>query len=270
MNEERNDHVKENDELTHWGIKGMRWGVRRYQNKDGSLTPEGQKRRSAKSSNSFHDKQKKRTSFFKRNKTDNTKNNKKSEEKKETVEQKKERILKSRSAKELYDNADLFTTQELQNAYNRLTLERNIKGLTPKEVNKGEQFIDNTLKYGEKAVKLAETGARGLETMNKIKKLMNADEEDFKRTKLVDDPSKLSDKDLEKGVSRAKKEKQYKEYLEYLKNNNDKVSKKGESKTSEFKKDKINKIDLDDLDDDEIAEKIDELIKKGYKFEFDL
>jgi hypothetical protein len=31
-------------ELYHWGIKGMRWGVRRYQNKDGSLTPAGKKR----------------------------------------------------------------------------------------------------------------------------------------------------------------------------------------------------------------------------------
>ena len=34
----------EKDSLTHHGIKGMRWGKRRYQNPDGSLTPEGKKR----------------------------------------------------------------------------------------------------------------------------------------------------------------------------------------------------------------------------------
>lgn len=32
------------DELYHWGTKGMKWGIRRYQNKDGSLTPAGKKR----------------------------------------------------------------------------------------------------------------------------------------------------------------------------------------------------------------------------------
>lgn len=33
-----------NDYLEHYGIKGMHWGIRRFQNADGSLTPAGKKR----------------------------------------------------------------------------------------------------------------------------------------------------------------------------------------------------------------------------------
>ena len=36
--------IYENEELKHWGIIGMKWGIRRYQNPDGSLTPEGRER----------------------------------------------------------------------------------------------------------------------------------------------------------------------------------------------------------------------------------
>ena len=32
------------DYLVHHGILGMKWGIRRYQNKDGSLTPAGKER----------------------------------------------------------------------------------------------------------------------------------------------------------------------------------------------------------------------------------
>lgn len=35
---------EDSDSLQHWGIRGMHWGERRYQNKDGSLTPEGRLR----------------------------------------------------------------------------------------------------------------------------------------------------------------------------------------------------------------------------------
>lgn len=47
--------------LYHYGVKGMKWGVRRYQNEDGSLTNAGKKRLSKQISKEY-------TSVIKRNK----------------------------------------------------------------------------------------------------------------------------------------------------------------------------------------------------------
>lgn len=39
----------ENNSLTHYGIRGMKWGVRRFQNSDGSYTSAGKKRKQKES-----------------------------------------------------------------------------------------------------------------------------------------------------------------------------------------------------------------------------
>lgn len=46
------------NELYHHGIKGQKWGVRRFQNKDGTLTPYGKKRYSEEENNNADDKPK--------------------------------------------------------------------------------------------------------------------------------------------------------------------------------------------------------------------
>lgn len=48
--------VYDND-IYHSGIKGMHWGIRRYQNPDGTLTPEGRKRYNVGSDGNLYDKE---------------------------------------------------------------------------------------------------------------------------------------------------------------------------------------------------------------------
>ena len=110
------------DELCHYGIRGMRWGIRRYQNSDGSLTTAGRKRYSTG----------KHHSIFTRKKTTSTVKTKPAEEK-----------PKQKSVSEMSD-------AELNAFLNRKRLEQQYYQLmaTPQKksaVTKGKEMVGKAL-----------------------------------------------------------------------------------------------------------------------------
>lgn len=139
------------DYLMHHGIKGQKWGIRRTPAQLGHVVSSGARKiKNAVTSASAKRKAKKQAK----------KDAEEQEEKKrqeQDLETRKNNILKSRSARQLYENADLFTTQELQSAYNRLVLERNISQLTPKEKSTGQKVVDFYINNGEKVSKVIGT-----------------------------------------------------------------------------------------------------------------
>ena len=135
----------DNNELIHWGIKGMRWGIRRFQNKDGSLTAAGKKRRGIDDRDDGDD-----FVVGAANKGA-SKNNHDNDT--ESTEAKRERLLKSTNASELYKNRNLLTTAELNERLNRIDTERRLSEAAAKESKPKKTAIDkvNTiLKYGNK------------------------------------------------------------------------------------------------------------------------
>lgn len=153
-----NDHIS--DELYHFGIKGMRWGIRRYQNKDGSLTPKGQKRYNKEMEKLKAEKKKLRNEARvkkKMDKLDELKTDveklKNGEEPNETAAQKKERLLKSTNPKELYENRDLLSTFELNERINRIDAEARLKGkIVEEKQQSGMDWANDKMRNGKNTI----------------------------------------------------------------------------------------------------------------------
>lgn len=139
----------ENIELQHSGIKGMKWGVRRYQNKDGTLTEAGKKRY-----NKEMEKLKAEEKILKNRQKTQAKLDKLEAKKREIEEQK--RALDGKVPRERKHPAASkqpshspkrkpvgeMTDEELNSVVQRLTNEKKYREFNPEQVSKGRKFVE--------------------------------------------------------------------------------------------------------------------------------
>ena len=136
-------------ELWHWGVKGMRWGVRRYQNSDGSLTPAGKKRYNQELAKVRAKEKTLKNKKATQAKLDKLEARKKAVEEEERALNSTGKIkIKAKSkpknvvGSEEKNRFSEMSNQEIQAKIDRIRLEKTLSDLTPKHVSTGQKIVN--------------------------------------------------------------------------------------------------------------------------------
>lgn len=189
------------DYLAHHGILGMKWGVRRYQNKDGTLTTEGRRRSQVYGKNPLSTPAKK--SSKKKKISDMTDDELIRDNRRHALEAQykknhPEKKSKLQSSKEAIDSGRQLTNQmknlnqvvkntrkrkntkdlsemtddDLRRLINRKNLEQQYRNITyePDKIDKGQAMVDEILDYGGTALAITSSALSIALAIRELKK----------------------------------------------------------------------------------------------------